>query len=91
MLKGATTMTDLMEVLYSYAQDHMLRGLLDREPEYANVRHCAGRQEEALGELVGEENKKRLENLLDERKLMSFYEGQAFFAAGFQVALELTR
>lgn len=23
-------MTDLMEVLYSYAQDYMLRGLLDR-------------------------------------------------------------
>ena len=84
-------MTDLMEVLYSYAQDYMLRGLLDREPEYANARRCADRQEQALRELVDEEDKEHLEGLLEERKLMSFYEGQALFAAGFQVALELTR
>lgn len=84
-------MTDLMDVLYAYAQDYMLRGLLDREPEYANVCHCVGRQEQALRELVGEENKEHLEDLLEERNLMSFYEGQAFVTAGFQVALELTR
>lgn len=84
-------MTEPMEVLYSYAQDYMLRGLLDREPEYADARRCADRQEQALRELVDEENKEHLEGLLEERKLMSFYEGQAFFAAGFQVAMELTR
>lgn len=84
-------MTEPMEVLYSYAQDYMLRGLLDREPEYADARRCADRQEQALRELVDEENKEHLEGLLEERKLMSFYEGQAFFTAGFQVALELTR
>lgn len=84
-------MTDLMEVLYSYAQDHLLRGLLDREPEYANMCHCADRQERALRELVGEEAEKHLEDLLEERKLMSFYESQALFLAGFQTALELTR
>ena len=84
-------MTDLMNMLYSYAQDSMLRGLLDLEPEYSNVCHCADRQEQALRELVGEENGERLEGLLDERKLMSFYEGQALFLAGFRMALELTR
>lgn len=91
MLKGATTMTDLMEVLYSYAQDYMLRGLLDREPEYANVCGCVKSQERILRELVGEENTGHVEDLLEEQELMSFYEGKAFFLAGFQVALELTR
>ena len=84
-------MTVLMEILYSYAQDYMLRGLLDREPEYANVCQCADRKEEALRALVGEEGKGHLEDLLEERKLMTFYEGQAMFAAGFQIALELTQ
>lgn len=84
-------MTDLIDVLYSYAQDYMLRGLLDREPEYAEACRCADRQERALYELVGEDNKAHLEDLLEERKLMSHYEGEALFRAGFQVALELTR
>lgn len=84
-------MTELMDILYSYAQDHMMRGLLDREPEYANVCHCADRQERALRELVGEENKEHLEDLLEERKLMAFFEQRALFCAGFQIALELAR
>ncbi len=84
-------MTDLMEVLYSYAQDYMLRGILDREPEYANMCRCADRQERVLRELVAEENKESLEGLLEERRMMSFYEGQAMFRAGFQVAVELLR
>lgn len=84
-------MANLMDALYSYAQDYLLRGLLDREPEYANVCRCADRQERVLWELVGEENKEPLEGLLEERKLMSFYEGQAMFRAGFQVAVELLR
>lgn len=82
-------MTDLMEVLYSYAEDYMLRGLLDREPEYANAAHCADRQERALRELLDEENKKHLDNLLDERKLMAFFEERAVFLSGFQVAVKL--
>ena len=80
-----------MEFLYSYAHDYMLRGLLDRESEYANVCHCGDRQERVLRELVGEENKEALEGLLEERRMMSFYEGQAMFRAGFQVAVELLR
>lgn len=84
-------MTELMDILYSYAQDHMMRGLLDREPEYANVCHCADRQERALRELVEEESKEHLEDLLEERRLMAFFEQQALFCAGFQIALELTR
>lgn len=84
-------MTGLMEILYTYAQDNMLRGLLDQEPEYSNVQHCAGKKEQALRTLVGEENKQHLEDLLEERKLIAFFEGQALFRAGFRIALELTR
>lgn len=82
-------MTDLMEVLYSYAQDYMLRGLLDREPEYANVAHSASQQEQELRELLDGENKKRLEDLLDERKLVAFFEERAIFLSGFQIAVKL--
>lgn len=84
-------MTDPIDILCSYAGDHMLRGLLDREPEYDNVRHCAERQEKVLRGLLHGEGEERLESLLEERKLMSYYEGQALFRAGFQAALELMR
>ena len=30
-------MSDAMEVLYSYAQDYMLRGILAEEPDYADA------------------------------------------------------
>ena len=82
-------MNDLMEILYSYAQDYILRGILDREPEYANTAYCADRQERALRELLDEENKKHLDNLLDERKLMAFFEERAVFLSGLQVAVKL--
>lgn len=84
-------MTDLLDVLCEYAEDRMLRGLLDREPEYANVCHCADRQERTLLEVLGEEDKERLEGLLEERRLLEFFYGKALFRAGFQIAMELTR
>ena len=84
-------MTDLIDVLYSYAQDYVVRGLLDREPEYAEVCRCANRQEQALRELVGKESEEHLADLLEEQRLMTFLEKRALFLAGFQIALELTR
>lgn len=84
-------MTDLMKILYEYAEDYIMRGLLDRESEYSNIRHSVDQQERKLLELVGEENRKYLEDLLEERKVLDFMEGEALFCAGFRVALELTR
>lgn len=84
-------MTDLMELLHSYAQDYMMRGLLDREGAYEEASRCADRQEAALREILGEEGKRRLEDLMEERKLASFLEGRALFSVGFQMAVELTR
>lgn len=84
-------MTDLMDILYSYARDYMVRGLLDREPEYGEACRCAAKQEEKLWALVGEEDRERVKDLLGERELKAFYEGEALFRAGFRLALELTR
>lgn len=84
-------MTEPMDVLYKYAEEHMVCGLLEQEREYVSASRCAEKQERAFLALVGEEHGERLEAMLDERKLLSFFEGQALFQAGFQIALELTR
>lgn len=84
-------MTEPMDVLYKYAEEHLVRSLLEQEREYASASRCAERQEQDFLALVGEEHGERLEAMLDERKLLSFFEGQALFRAGFQIALELTR
>lgn len=84
-------MADLMETLYEYAEDYIMRGLLDREPEYSSVCHYADRKEQTVCELLGGENRQHLEDLLEERRLMAFYEGRALFCAGFQMAVELMR
>ena len=84
-------MPDLLDVLREYAEDRMLRGLLDRESEYANVCHCAEMQERELRQRLGAEDLKHLEDLLEERRLMVFFEGNALFRAGFHLAMELAR
>ena len=84
-------MTGPMEVLYKYAEEHMVCGLLKQERGYASTSQRAERQERAFLALVGEAHEEQLEVLLDERKMMAFFEGQALFRAGFQIALALTR
>lgn len=84
-------MTDLIDLLYDHAEDHLLRGLLDQESEYASASCCAARQEKALRAQLDEKQSEHLDSLLEERHLMAFFEGQALFRAGFQMALELRR
>lgn len=84
-------MTETMEALYKYAEEHLVRSLLEQEREYVSASRCAEKQERDFLALVGEEHGGRLEAVLDERKLLAFFEGQALFRAGFQIALELTR
>ena len=45
-------MTELMWVLYTYAEEHMVRGLMGQEKGYAEACLRAGNQEKALYELV---------------------------------------
>ena len=47
-------MTDAMQVLYGYAQDYIVRSLLDQEPEYREALRCAEKREEHFRAQLGE-------------------------------------
>ena len=84
-------MSDAMEVLYSYAQDYMLRGILAEEPDYADALLHADRQEAQFRTLLNNADRARLESLLEEYNLLASHRGQALFCAGFRLATELSR
>ena len=84
-------MTDVMEALFQYAQEHMIHALLYQEREYASVRLCAEKQEEAFLALLDETAQKRYDILRDEQNLLSTYYERALFRAGFRLAMELSR
>ena len=84
-------MTDVMEVLFQYAQKHMVCSLLNQEHEYANSRLCAKKQEEAFLALLDETTQKRYNHLQNEQDLLSSFYERALFLAGFRLAIELLR
>ena len=84
-------MTDAMEVLFQYADEQMLYTLLNQEPEYASVRLCAEKQEEAFLAFLDDAAQKRYGTMRDEQNLLSSLYGRALFQAGFRLAIELSR
>ncbi len=84
-------MTDAMQALFLYAQEHMVRSLLCQEHEYDNAHLSAEKQEEAFRTLLDETAQKCFDDLQDEQNLLSFFYGRALFRAGFQIAMELSR
>ena len=84
-------MTDVMEVLFQYADEQMLCSLLNQEPEYASTRLCVEKQEEAFLALLGDTVKERYDTLRDEQNLLSTFYERALFRAGFRLAMELSR
>lgn len=84
-------MTDAMEVLFSYAQEWLKPALLLTEPQCAEAKHCANEQEKRLRAMLSQEALQCLGAFLDERDLLQFFEKQALFRAGFQIAMELSR
>ena len=84
-------MSDSMEVLFSYAQDWLVKALLTAEPEYGDALRHADSQEQRLRALLNGETEDLLDNLIDERNLLFSYHGQALFRAGFRLAMELGR
>lgn len=84
-------MDGAMEVLYKYAQEHMVNALLGQEREYADARLCAEREEQKLRALAGEAYGEQLEAWMDEQNLLAFFHEKALFRAGFQIAMELGR
>lgn len=84
-------MTDLMEALFVYAQEHSVAPLLAEEGAYRSSICCAERQEEQLRAALDEQTSARLDALLREQDLARWIEERAAFRAGFRLALELAR
>ena len=84
-------MTELMEVLYNYAQRQLLPSYLCLDPFYAESDLCAARQTEAVRAALTEQGQVHLKKLLDELELVQAARDRAAFRAGFSLALELAR
>ena len=84
-------MTEPMETLYLYANDHTVPALLELESGYADAELHAGRQEAKLRAMLLASATERLDDLLDEQRQIDFYRGQALFRAAFSLAVELMR
>ncbi len=84
-------MTNAMEALFLYAQERMVRPLLDEEPEFYSVISCLERQESSLRALLDEETERRFQQFLEEQALFDLLNERAVFHAGFRLAIELTR
>lgn len=84
-------MTEPMEVLYTYAQEHIVYALLEQESGYKNAMLYAKKQEAKLRDKLIFGSVEHLDKLLEEQKLCDFYRGQALFRAGFSLAVELMR
>lgn len=82
-------MTDLMESLFTYAQEKLIRSLLNQESEYIPACHNADRQEEILRALLGKDAETHLDKLIREQELLLFMQERAMFRAGFQIAMGL--
>ena len=82
-------MASAMQALYIYAQEHMVHSLLVQDPEYEEILRCADKQEQQFCALLDDTARERLEALLDEQNLLTFYQERAMFRAGFRLALEL--
>lgn len=82
-------MNGLMEVLFGYAQKHLLPGYLCREEAYAASNRCAERQEELVRAALGESGQVHLEAMLDELEITQAARDRAAFLCGFHLAREL--
>ena len=84
-------MTATMEILFNYAQEHMVRPLLLQEGKYTHAVHCSEQHEETLRTHIDSGAEVRLDHLLREEELITFLLERALFRAGFQIAMELMR
>lgn len=84
-------MTDAMDALFLYAQERLIRSLLDTEPEFNNVVSCLERQDNSFRALLDQEIEERFDKLLAEKALLDLFSERAAFRAGFQIAMELSR
>lgn len=84
-------MTDAMQALFLYAQEHLIRSLLDTEPEFDNVVSCVERQDNSFRALLDQATEERFDTFLAEQALLDLLNERAAFHAGFKIAMELGR
>ena len=84
-------MTDLMDILYSFAQDHEIEALLVKDDKYQESVRCTRGQEDGLRAVLDETAANILDDFLEEQRLLQFVQEEVCFWAGFRMALELTR
>lgn len=83
-------MTEPMEVLYTYAQEHTVHALLAQESGYTDAKLHAEKQVVKLRNLLPHSMiEEYLDKLLDEQTMCEFYRERALFRAGFSLAVEL--
>lgn len=84
-------MSDAMEVLFLYAEEHTIPALLAVDEAYLSGERCAEAQETALRSALDQSGTKNLDAMLGEMELVRTTELRAVFRAGFQLAMELGR
>lgn len=83
-------MTNAMQALFLYAQEHLIRSLLDAEPEFNSVVSCVERQDNSFRALLDQTAEERFDKFLAEEALLALLNERAAFRAGFQIAMELS-
>ena len=84
-------MTDAMEALFLYAQEYLLRSLLDDDPEFYAAISSLEQQESSFRALLDGEMEERFQKFLTEQSRLNLINERAIFRAGFQVAMELSK
>ena len=84
-------MTDLMNTLYTYAQETLMMDYLAQDREYRQSTHYIEQHTETLRATLSPEQAALLDKLLGEQLVSQLSELQAIFMSGFSMALELSR
>ena len=84
-------MTDLMDTLYHSARDILVTDILNEDGEYGTRVYYLENERKRLNATVDKDTARQINNLLDEKALISALREYACFRAGFRMALELTR
>lgn len=84
-------MTDLMNALYIFAQERRVMAYLHDDREYHDAQRYVEKRLEQFRETLSPEQFSQLEILLDEQLTVFSAEADAYFQAGFSIAMELNR
>lgn len=84
-------MSDAMEALFAYAQEHRLPAYLYQDENYMVSAACAEKQEALVRAALAKRDRIHLEDLLAEMEIEQCARDRAAFRCGFRLAMELGR